>query len=104
MASDETRAQQQERGGADISGPQSAAAAVRTIRQLTGKDALGVTSLEPTETGWLVGVEVLEQSRVPSSGDILAVYETEIGLDGDLLSYRRARRYLRGNTGDERGR
>jgi hypothetical protein len=99
MASDETR----ERAERDIPGPQAAAAAIKTIGQLTGKQTLGVTSLEPTDTGWLVGVEVVEENRVPSSGDVLAVYQTDIGLDGDLLSYRRVRRYLRGNTGDESG-
>lgn len=90
--------------GAELSARDGAAAALKTIGELTGKQTVGVASLEPTDTGWLVGVEVVEERRVPSSGDVLALYETEIGLDGDLLSYRRARRYLRGHTGDESGR
>jgi hypothetical protein len=89
---------------ADISAPEAAAAALKSISELTGKQALGVASLEPTDTGWRVGVEVLEESRIPSSGDILALYETEISLDGDLLSYRRDHRYLRGDTRNEGGR
>jgi hypothetical protein len=92
------------RADSDISAREGAATALRTIAELTGKRAIGVASLEPSEEGWLVGVEVLEESRIPSSGDILALYETEIGLDGELLNYRRVRRYLRAETGAEGGR
>jgi hypothetical protein len=44
---------------------------------------------------------VIEDHRIPSAADILATYETEIGLDGELISYRRIRRYARGR-GDDR--
>ncbi|HTS95456.1 MAG TPA: gas vesicle protein GvpO, partial [Streptosporangiaceae bacterium] len=69
---------------------------------LTGKSPEGVTGVEPTEDGWLVSVEVLEDRRVPSSGDILALYEAELDPDGALLAYRRARRYSRNHSVDER--
>ena len=58
--------------------------------------------MQPTEDGWLVSVEVLEDRRVPSSGDILALYEAELDPDGSLLAYRRARRYSRNHATDER--
>ena len=87
----------------EIAGNEAAAAALGVIKSLVGKQALGVTSLEPTEDGWLVGVEVLEQRRVPSTSDILGVYEVEVDLNGELISYRRARRYLRAETGDAQG-
>lgn len=79
----------------------AAAAAAEAVRSLIGKETLGIASLEPTEDGWLVGVEVLEHARVPSTSDILGLYEVEIDLDGELLSYRRARRYTRVETGAE---
>jgi hypothetical protein len=69
---------------------------MRQIAGLTGKEPEGVTGVEPTEDGWLVSVEVVETRRIPASTDLLATYETEIGPDGELVSYRRVRRYARG--------
>lgn len=87
----------------EIRAGQAAKKAMAQVKALTGREPLAVASLEPLEDGWRVGVEVLEDARVPSSGDILALYEAEIGLDGELLSYHRARRYRRGDTGDGTG-
>jgi hypothetical protein len=69
---------------------------MRQIAELTGKDPEGVTGVEPADDGWLVTVEVVENRRIPNTTDLLASYETEIGPDGELVSYRRARRYARG--------
>ncbi|GAA3079926.1 gas vesicle protein [Streptosporangium carneum] len=66
------------------------------IAELTAKEMEGVTFVQPEENGWVVGVEVLEDRRVPSSGDILALYEVEMDREGSLLSYRRTSRYKRG--------
>ncbi|MEU6830313.1 gas vesicle protein GvpO [Nocardia beijingensis] len=76
----------------------AAAVAVEHLVELTSKQVEGVTSMEPTEDGWVVEVEVLEDRRIPSSADILALYEVEIDLDGNMLAYRRTRRYGRGST------
>jgi Gas vesicle synthesis protein GvpO len=73
---------------------------LRQIAQLTGKEPEGVAGVEPLEDGWLVTVDVIEDHRIPSSTDILASYEAELGPDGDLVSYRRVRRYARGRGDD----
>jgi hypothetical protein len=78
------------------SAPGIAAKAQEHIGALTAKDIEGVTSVEPIETGWLVEVEVVEDRRVPSASDILAVYEAELDENGDLQAYRRTKRYSRG--------
>lgn len=75
-----------------------AAEAAERVAELTTKPTLGVTSVEPIEDGWLVEVEVLEDRRIPSSADMLALYEVELDLDGKLLAYRRTRRYGRGKS------
>ena len=75
--------------------------AMRQIAELTGKQAEGITGVEPGEDGWIVGVEVVEDQRIPSSTDILATYETEVDADGELVSYRRVRRYARGRGDSE---
>ncbi len=98
-------ARSRRRDGADsFTAPDAAQAALRAIADLTGKRPEGVTAVEPTEDGWLVGVEVVEDQRVPSSADILAIYEAELDADGGLISYRRGRRYPRGRGDDGEGR
>jgi hypothetical protein len=81
-----------------VSAAEAADVALRHIVELTRRDPVGVTSVEPTEEGWLVEVEVVEAVRIPSSSDMLAAYAVEIDLDGTLLSYRRTRRYPRGRS------
>jgi hypothetical protein len=70
--------------------------AVRDIMQMTGRNPLGATSVMPTDDGWTVEVEVVENRRIPSSTDMLALYEVVLDLDGELLAYHRTRRYGRG--------
>lgn len=90
-------------GQADwLSAGPAAEAGLRQIAALTGKPPEGVTGVAPTEEGWLVTVEVLEDHRVPSSGDILALYQAELDPDGSLLAYRRTRRYSRNHATDDR--
>ncbi|MGC4890250.1 gas vesicle protein [Micromonospora sp. DT227] len=69
---------------------------LRQVVALTGKDALGITSIQPADYGWLVGVEVVEDHRIPASTDLLGLYEVELDMTGSLLGYRRTRRYQRG--------
>lgn len=86
---------------ADEAPPELAAAeagrqGLRLTAELTGKETEGVTGVEPTQDGWLVTVEVVEVRRIPSSTDLLSMYQIELRLDGELISYRRVRRYSRG--------
>ncbi|WP_432867526.1 gas vesicle protein GvpO [Microbispora rosea] len=69
---------------------------LRYIADLTSKETEGVTSVEPVENGWLVDVEVVEDHRVPSTGDMLSIYECQVDDEGNLMSYRRTRTYRRG--------
>lgn len=66
------------------------------LSEITGLDAEGVSSLERGEDGiWLVTVELLELSRVPDTDDLLGSYAAELDEDGELVGYRRVRRYTR---------
>lgn len=85
-----------QRGGEPLSPPLAARAGLQHIADLTGKEPSGVTSLERVDHGWVVGVEVVEDRRIPSSTDILGLYIAQIGADGSLVAYRRSRRYPRG--------
>lgn len=80
---------------------EAARAALRQIAELTAKQPEGITGVERTDDGWTVGVELVEDQRIPSSSDILATYEIAIGPDGEMQSYRRIRRYARGRGDTE---
>ena len=55
-----------------------------------------ITSVAPTDDGGrILEVEVVEDWRIPSSADILALYQIELDADGDMSTYRRTRRDLR---------
>jgi hypothetical protein len=84
-----------------LSAARAARAGLRQIAELTGKKPEGVTGVEPAEDGWLVGVEIVEDQRIPSSADILAIYQADVDSEGELASYRRVRRYSRGSGGSE---
>ena len=84
------------RRSVDLTANEAAREGLRQISELTGKRPEGVTGLERTDDGWVVGVEVVEDRRIPSSSDILAIYEAEFGTEGELVSYRRLQRYSRG--------
>jgi hypothetical protein len=79
--------------------PEEAGQVVATAREqlaaLLGKEADSVSSLQRTEDGWRVTLEVVEVSRIPESTDVLASYEVELDGDRNLVSYRRGRRYYR---------
>lgn len=72
----------------------------RQITELIDTDPEGVSGVRPSDDGWVVTVEVVEDRRIPSSTDLLATYEVELDPDGELMSYRRLRRYARGRGDD----
>jgi hypothetical protein len=74
----------------------AARAAAAHVLALTGRDFEGVVSVERTDDGWRIGVELVETRRIPDTADILAVYEVETDDDGELRGLRRVRRYARG--------
>jgi hypothetical protein len=97
---DEDRRPRRARG---LSAARAARAGLHQIAELTGKKPEGVTGVEPADDGWLVGVEVVEDRRIPSSADILAIYEADVDSEGELASYRRVRRYSRGRGDGSEG-
>lgn len=85
-----------------LSARDAANAGMRGLADVIGNEVVGATEVSPRHDGWIVAVEVLELQRLPSSADILALYEAELDMDGTLRSYRRVKRYTRGH-GDGSG-
>jgi hypothetical protein len=75
--------------------------AAEQVMEMTSKESESVTSVKKSEDGWTVGLEVVESRRIPDSTDLLASYEVEMDADGDLISYKRLKRYNRGRGDDE---
>jgi hypothetical protein len=88
-----------------LSAVDAAAAAAEQLSGFIAAKPTAVTSVEPANDGdgWFVGIEIVEERRVPSSSDMLAMYEVELDPDGELQAYRRTRRYLRGRPSGPNG-
>lgn len=75
--------------------------AARQLAQLTRREVEGVSGFGRTEEGWRVKLDVVEVAKIPSSADVLASYEVLLDDDGELLSYDRVTRYVRGAVGED---
>jgi hypothetical protein len=93
---------EQEHDGSAIPAPAAARRAARYVAEFTGKPPESVISVERHDGDWQVGVEVVETHRIPDTTDVLAIYEVRLDGDGRLVSYRRTRRYARGQLDKER--
>jgi hypothetical protein len=81
-----------------LSASDAAEVAAHHVTEMTKRPAEGIVGLKRSDDGWSVTVEVVESQRIPDSADILATYEVEVDADGELVSYRRVGRYLRGQV------
>jgi hypothetical protein len=85
-----------------VNGSEAATSALRHLVELTGKEAESVVGLESGDDGqWRVEIEAVELRRIPSSTDLLAIYEVAVDGDGELMGCRRLRRYPRGARDEE---
>ena len=65
------------------------------LSELLERPVESVSSLERTQDGWVVEIEVVELKRIPESTDVLASYEMELDDDLNLRRYQQVRRYTR---------
>jgi len=79
-------------------GSEIAQRAKEHLAQLTGLKPDTVSALGKDDEGWHVAVELIEMRRIPDSSDMLATYEALLDDQGNLVSYRRTRRYCRGEV------
>jgi hypothetical protein len=74
--------------------------AAKQLTELTGRAPDTVSAIERTDDGWRLEIELVELERIPSTTNILATYEVELDSRGDVVAYRRLRRYFR-NAAEE---
>ncbi|WP_063838130.1 gas vesicle protein [Streptomyces yangpuensis] len=87
-------------GARKRAGVRNAASAMQSaaeqLAQLLGRTPDSVSSLKPTDDGWVAQVEVVELERIPDTTSVMASYKVALDEDGELISYERTRRYTRG--------
>jgi hypothetical protein len=82
-----------------LSGREAIERVRRDLPQLLGRPIESVLGLQrDDDDGWKVTVQVVELSRIPSTTDVLASYEVSLDQRGDVIGYRRDRRYSRNQT------
>jgi hypothetical protein len=84
-----------DRAEARLSAKQLTEAAVSAVSDLTGYEAESVAGLQWDGESWLVTVDVLELERIPNTTDVLGSYVVQLDDSGELLGYKRTRRFLR---------
>jgi hypothetical protein len=101
-------AQAEQRGNRRRSdnGRLSAVEAVTAVRRefpaLLGRAVESVLGVErDDDDGWLVTVQVVELERIPRSTDVLGAYAVQLDKDGELIGYRRRRRYNRSQADED---
>lgn len=69
---------------------------------LLGRPIESVLGLERDEdSGWRLTVAVVELARIPHSTDVLGAYAVTLDRDGELVGYRRQRRYHRNQAEED---
>lgn len=71
------------------------------LSKLTGLELSSVLGATKTEEGWKISIELVEKYSIPDQMDILAVYDTILDDDGNMLQFSRRRLRKRVDTEEE---
>lgn len=89
-------------GGGRLPAREVAARVREDLGSLLGREVEAVLGIEPGDDGgWAVTVSVVELERIPNSTDVLGAYRAEVDSDGELVGYRRQRRYVRSQADED---
>lgn len=86
--------------GAKISAVKAVKQALEQFNTVSGRAPESVVGTRWNEDHWVVRLEVVESRRIPDTADLLAEYEVELDGSGELLSYSRMDRYVRGRPSE----
>lgn len=92
----DTNGAEEENGNQRLGLANAVRAAVEQFASLTGRQPEGVTGVKATDSGWSALVDVVELERIPGSTSVLATYRVDLDQSGDVTSYERMRRFVRG--------
>ncbi|MFC7154460.1 gas vesicle protein GvpO, halophile-type [Halomarina halobia] len=108
---EEGGSEESEQSEGDESGDGTRTADVAEVRDtirssaadLIGYPLDGIAAIERANGGeeWSVLVEVIERRSIPDTSDIIGEYRVDLSGGGEVQSYRRVRRFRRGDTDQE---
>lgn len=94
-----TRSPARERDSRISNAEDAARQATSSLSRLIGHPAEGSSEVGRGEDkNWRVCVDVVEVRRIPDTTSLMATYEVNLDEHGELLGYRRLRRYHRGTA------
>lgn len=82
------------------SGREAVLQAREQVAELMGRPVESVLGMERDDDGWLITVQMVELARIPNSTDVLADYAVRVDDSGEVIGYRRTRRYHRSQADD----
>ncbi len=75
--------------------PELIARTKKQMEAITGLSSETVSRLDPAETGWSVGIDMLEHQSIPRTHDLLASFEVSLDDAGNIQRWRRIGRFVR---------
>ncbi len=84
-----------------LSGREAVREAREQLAELIGRPVEQVLAMERDEPGWQVTVQVVELQRIPNSTDVLGCYRVDVDDGGEVVGYRRLRRYNRSQADED---
>ncbi len=71
--------------------------AIAKAEEALKKKPESVSSLEKTDKGWRIEVEVLDRKAVPDSFDLLSIFELNLDASGNVLGFKHIKKIRRGD-------
>ena len=72
------------------------------LAEMTGLEPSSVSAITRHDHGdWRVCLDMVELRRIPDTTNVLGIYEALLDDDGNLVSYKRTKRYFRDQTTEE---
>ena len=72
------------------------------LEQLLGRPVSSVLGVRrDDDDGWEVTLEIVEVDRIPETTSIMGVYAVNLDQQGEVMGYRRTRRYHRGQPSED---
>lgn len=84
-----------------FSGRDAVREAREQLAELIGRPVEQVLAMERDDDGWQVTVQVVELERIPNSTDVLGCYRVDVDSGGEVVGYRRLRRYNRSQADED---
>jgi Gas vesicle synthesis protein GvpO len=99
---DEQEERPRGRSNNSLTGRQAVREAREQLFELIGRPVEQVLAMERNDDGeWQVLVQVVELERIPNSTDVLGAYRVTLDGDGEVVGYRRVRRYVRSQADED---